>query len=55
MREVLDRLVASGAKVEISIEIHADKADGFTDSEVRVITENSKVLGFDNQSGFEKD
>jgi hypothetical protein len=55
MREVLDRLVASGAKLEISIEIQAEKSEGFTDSEVRVVAENSKVLGFDNQTGFERE
>lgn len=55
MREVLDRLAASGAKLEVSIEIHAEKVDGFTDSEIRVVAENTKVLGFDDQSGFERE
>ena len=53
MREVLDRLASSGAKLEISIEIHAEKPEGFTDSEIRVVSENAKVLGFESQSGFE--
>jgi predicted AAA+ superfamily ATPase len=55
MREVLDRLVSSGAKLEISIEVHAEKPEGFTDSEIRVVSENARVLGFESQSGFEVD
>lgn len=54
MREVLDHLAASGAKLEIAVEIQAEKHEGFSDSEVRIVAENSKVLGFDNQSGFEQ-
>ena len=29
--------------------------DGFTDSTVRTVTENAKVLGFEPGAGFEKD
>lgn len=52
MKEVIDHLVATGAKLEISLELDAEKPDGFSDSEVRIVAENSKVLGFEEQSGF---
>jgi len=52
-REVLDLLIASGAKLELSLEINADKPDGFSESEIRTILENTNNLEFD-ESGFEE-
>lgn len=54
MREVIDRLAGSGAKLEITIDIQASKPDGFDESEVRTISENARVLKFDPSSGFEE-
>ena len=53
-REVIDRLAGTGAKLEITIDIQASKAEGFDESEVRTISENASVLKFDPSSGFEK-
>ncbi|WP_429458149.1 DUF499 domain-containing protein [Microbacterium sp. ZKA21] len=52
-REVIDRLVGAGAKLEITIDIQAIKSDGFDEGEVRTISENARVLKFDASSGFE--
>ncbi|WP_144794196.1 DUF499 domain-containing protein [Microbacterium paludicola] len=52
-REIIDRLVGAGAKLEITIDIQASKADGFDEGEVRTISENTRVLKFDPTSGFE--
>ncbi|WP_104088073.1 DUF499 domain-containing protein [Cryobacterium sp. N19] len=52
-REVIDRLVGTGAKLEITIDIQASKADGFDEGEVRTISENTRVLKFEPSSGFE--
>lgn len=52
-REIIDRLVGAGAKLEITIDIQASKADGFDEGEVRTISENTRVLKFDPSSGFE--
>lgn len=52
-REVIDRLVGAGAKLEITIDIQAIKSDGFDEGEVRTISENARVLKFDPSSGFE--
>jgi len=54
-REVIDRLAGSGAQLEITIDIQAIKKEGFTESEVRTISENARVLKFDPDSGFEQD
>jgi predicted AAA+ superfamily ATPase len=51
-REILERLQSAGAALEISLEIQATKPDGFTESEIRTIKENSNNLKFDS-SGFE--
>lgn len=53
-REVIDRLAGSGAKLEITIDIQASKPEGFNESEVRTIGENTRTLKFDPSSGFEK-
>ncbi len=52
-REIIDRLAGAGAKLEITIDIQASKNDGFDESEVRTISENARVLKFDQSSGFE--
>lgn len=53
-REVIDRLAGAGARLDITIDIQATKPEGFDDSEVRTIGENTRVLKFDPSSGFEK-
>lgn len=42
-----------GAEVDVTVEIAARRPDGFPDSTVRNVTENSKTLGFEDGSGFE--
>ena len=41
-----------GSRVEVSLEIHAERHDGFPDNVVRTVTENAKTLKFKGQ-GFE--
>ena len=53
-REVIDHLAGTGAKLDITIDIQAVKPEGFNESEVRTISENTHVLKFDPSSGFEK-
>jgi predicted AAA+ superfamily ATPase len=53
-KEVLERLEGSGADLEIIIEIQARKPSGFTESEVRTISENAATLKFDD-NGFATD
>jgi len=38
--------------VRISVEIHAERADGFPEDKIRIIQENARTLHFD-QSTFE--
>ena len=52
--EVIDHLAGTGAKLDITIDIQAVKPEGFNESEVRTISENTHVLKFDPSSGFEK-
>ncbi|MBB6333589.1 DUF499 domain-containing protein [Schaalia hyovaginalis] len=52
-REMIDFLAASGASLEITIDIQASKPEGFTDVEMRTIKENASVLRFDASCGFE--
>ena len=52
-KEIIDRLAGSGASLELSLEVHATKATGFTESEIRTIRENSRTLKFDPGSDFE--
>jgi predicted AAA+ superfamily ATPase len=54
-REILERLAAAGATLEISFEIQAVKQDGFTESEMRTIKENGANLRFEGSSGFEEE
>ncbi len=54
-QEVLQHLAsAEGVELEISVEIQAKKADGFTEDKMRVILENARSLKF-KQSGFSGD
>ena len=43
-----------GAKVTVTLEIHAEVPSGAPDHVVRTVTENSRTLKFTNQ-GFEKE
>ncbi|MDR2381329.1 MAG: DUF499 domain-containing protein [Bifidobacteriaceae bacterium] len=53
-REVLERLDGAGAELEIVIDIQARKPLGFTEAEVRTISENARTLKFD-ETGFAAD
>ena len=54
VEEVIQRLTSQlGTDVEIVLEVRANKEDGFDESTIRTITENSRTLNFDNY-GFEK-
>ena len=53
-REVIDRLAGAGARLEITIDIQATKPEGFNESEIRTIRENTHVLKFDPSSDFEE-
>src|SRR5690625_1846640 len=55
IREVIDRLAGSGAKLDITIDIQAAKHEGFDESEIRTIRENARVLKFEAGSDFEKE
>ena len=46
-REVIDRLAGTGADLDIIIDISARKQGGFTEAEVRTISENTRTLKFD--------
>jgi predicted AAA+ superfamily ATPase len=52
-QEILQPLTSvEGAEVRISVEVHAERADGFPDDKVRIIEENANTLRFE-QSKFE--
>jgi hypothetical protein len=52
-QEILQPLTSvDGAQVCISVEIHAERPEGFPEDKIRVIHENARTLRFD-QSGFE--
>jgi hypothetical protein len=53
IEEVIDRLAGSGADLEITMNIHAIKPKGFTETEKRIISENSQTLKF-GYYGFER-
>ena len=53
VREIIDYLDGSGAELEITLDIQAVKPSGFNDAEIRTISENARVLKFD-QTGFEE-
>jgi len=46
-REVIDRLAGTGADLDIIIDIQARKPEGFTEQEIRTISENARTLKFD--------
>lgn len=51
VEEVIERLTGQvGCEVEITLEISARRPDGFDDSTVRTISENSRTLKFDHHS-----
>ncbi|CEA09674.1 hypothetical protein BN1051_03046 [Arthrobacter saudimassiliensis] len=52
-REVIERLAGTGAKLQITIDIQASKSEGFDEAERRTISENARVLKF-NDSTFEQ-
>ncbi|WP_409330381.1 Swt1 family HEPN domain-containing protein [Trujillonella humicola] len=52
--EVLQRLTAAGAQLEVRLEISATKAEGFSDDVVRTVSENAGTLRFE-QAGFERE
>lgn len=54
MREVIDHLAGAGAELEITVDIQASKPDGFDKSVIRTVSENARVLKFDDGSGFER-
>ncbi len=41
-------------ELDVRMEIHAHKRDGFDENTVRTVSENARTLKFD-QSGFEDD
>jgi len=54
VEEVIERLTSQlSCDVEITLEVHAEKKDGFDESTVRTISENSRTLKFDDY-GFEE-
>jgi len=54
-QEILQQLATvDGVQLEVTIEVHAHKDDGFPDDKVRVVLENARTLKF-RQFGFESD
>jgi hypothetical protein len=54
VEEVIERLTSLvGCEVEITLEINAKLAEGFDESTVRTISENSRTLKFEHY-GFEE-
>lgn len=51
-QEVLQHLAGEGVELEVTVEISARQADGFSEDKVRVVTENARTLKFD-PFGFE--
>jgi predicted AAA+ superfamily ATPase len=55
VEEVIERLTSQvGCEVHITVEVKAERAEGFDESTVRTITENSRTLKFD-QYEFEEE
>jgi predicted AAA+ superfamily ATPase len=46
--EVVSHLAGLGVPVEVTIEIKANKGEGFEDRLVKIISENARALGFDH-------
>jgi hypothetical protein len=54
--EVISHLVGLvGSSVRVTLEIEADIPEGAPDNVVRTVTENSRTLKFESNSGFEKE
>ncbi|MFF5075304.1 hypothetical protein ACFY2R_30000 [Micromonospora olivasterospora] len=54
MDEVIQHLAASpGVNLKVRVEIEAEAVHGFSEFQVRTISENSNALKFD-QAGFEE-
>jgi len=54
VEEVIERLTSQiGCEVEITLEINANRSEGFDESTVRTISENSRTLKFEDY-GFEE-
>ncbi|GAA1276560.1 Swt1 family HEPN domain-containing protein [Sphaerisporangium rubeum] len=52
-QEVIQHLAAvEGAELEITVDISARRPDGFPEDKIRIVSENARVLKFD-QAGFE--
>jgi len=54
VQEVVRRLVADDADVEISIEVRAETEDGFSDDTVHTVEENTNTLKFDQAEFVEE-
>jgi uncharacterized protein YktB (UPF0637 family) len=53
--EVIGRLTSQlGTEVEVTVEIHARRSDGFDEQTVRTISENSRTLKFDQHEFSER-
>jgi hypothetical protein len=54
--EVITHLVGLvGSNVRVSLEIDAEITAGVPDNVLRTVTENSRTLKFESNSGFEKE
>jgi hypothetical protein len=54
VKEVVERLTSQvGCEVEVTLEINARRPEGFDESTVRTISENSRTLKFEHY-GFEE-
>ena len=54
VEEVIERLTSQiGCEVEITLEINANRSEGFDESTIRTISENSRTLKFEHY-GFEE-
>lgn len=55
VEEIIERLTSLvGTEVEVTLEIHASRPEGFDEATIRTISENSHTLKFDEHS-FEQD
>jgi predicted AAA+ superfamily ATPase len=55
-KEILDHFASqAGTDLEVTIEITARNPEGFADTTVRTISENAKVLKFEDSTGFSED
>ena len=50
-QEILQQLAAlDGVDLEVTVEVHARREEGFTDDKVRVVSENARTLRFEQSS-----